>query len=386
MGTEIKTGRCLIFCGILLTFAWISCGGSDSATADRPSGNGASLPNDPRAVAALGRIEPTNGFIEIATGTPDRVSSIRADEGDWVEAGAVLLVLESHAERQRAVDLARTTLEEERRRHVRELELARAKLKEAEAGLDQARRLLPLDVKACQAEVERLRIQLADARTNLHRFDTLADRNSVSESEKQQYETAFKEAEKSLEAATTRLEEARVKQEVELVQAQRRVDTARASLERVVDSDNLEGLQKQLALTETQLEQTIIRAPTAGEILKIFARPGEAASGSPMILLGDTKRLCVVAEVYETDVGLVSKGQRARVTSRALSGELGGSVQSVGHLILRNQLRDLDPAARVDRRVVEVRILLDDPEAARRFLNLQVDVEIFTGSGTAEET
>ncbi|MFZ0426675.1 MAG: efflux RND transporter periplasmic adaptor subunit [Acidobacteriota bacterium] len=373
----IQTARCRILVGGLLAAVCLSCGPSESESIPE-SQSPVAAPSAGDRVAALGRVEPAEGFIEIASGSPDRVSSVSVREGDWVEAGAVLVMLESREERQRAVDLAQTLLSEARRTHERESDLARAQLKEAEAGLDQARRLRPLETQTRRSDVERLELELADARTNRKRFDELASRDSVSRSEQERYELAFQQKEKALEVAVARLHEAEEREVVETRQAERHVETAKAALERALASGNLSGLEKRLELATAQLDQSIIRAPSSGEVLKIYTRPGEAAAGGPLLLLGDTKALVVVAEVDEDDIGRVRQGQHAVVTSRALPGRLTGLVEAVGHLIARNRLRDLDPAARIDRRVVEVRIRLEDPKAARRLLNLEVDVEIAT--------
>ncbi|MEJ2080240.1 MAG: efflux RND transporter periplasmic adaptor subunit [Acidobacteriota bacterium] len=379
MRDTIGSRKYVLLCGILLVGHWLSCGGPNRSSLDGDGQHESPAVHPRAAVAALGRVEPEDGFIQIATGLPDRVSSILVKEGDRVETNAALVVLESHDERQRARDLVRTQLAEAELRHRRESELARAQLAEAEASLDQARRLPPLDVEACRTEVDRLRIRKEEARKNLSRFDALAQRNSVSASEKERYEVAFQDSEKALEIALTRLQEAKERETTELSEAEHRVQTARAALAQAIDSSNIGELKKKLTLAETQLDQTIICAPSAGEVLQVFAKPGEASAGSPLLLLGDTSRLCVVAEVDESDAAFVRKAQRAQISSRALPEAIPGSVESVGHVILRNNLRDLDPAARADRRVVEVRIRLDDPQAARRFLNLQVDVEIITG-------
>ena len=44
--------------------------------------------------------------------------------------------------------------------------------------------------------------------------------------------------------------------------------------------------------------------------------------------------------------------------------------------LFENDVLDLDPVARMDSRVVEVFILLDDPGIVAGLTNLQVDVEI----------
>ena len=83
-----------------------------------------------------------------------------------------------------------------------------------------------------------------------------------------------------------------------------------------------------------------------------------------------------VAEVYETDIRRIALGQAATVSSPALAQPLDGRVVTIGNLIFKNDVLSIDPAAKVDARVVEVRIRLDDGEAARNLTNLTVDVVI----------
>jgi len=84
----------------------------------------------------------------------------------------------------------------------------------------------------------------------------------------------------------------------------------------------------------------------------------------------------VVAEVYETDIEQVSVGQAAVIESPALAAPVTGKVERIGQMVARNDALGLDPVARIDSRVVEVFILLDDPAAVASLTNLQVDVEI----------
>jgi HlyD family secretion protein len=89
----------------------------------------------------------------------------------------------------------------------------------------------------------------------------------------------------------------------------------------------------------------------------------------------------VVAEVYETDIGRVQIGQSARVSSRALAQPVNGKVVQIGNMVFKNDVLNVDPAARADARVVEVWIELDDARTTDRLTNLTVDVMI---SGTVE--
>jgi HlyD family secretion protein len=111
-------------------------------------------------------------------------------------------------------------------------------------------------------------------------------------------------------------------------------------------------------------------------VLIIHARAGERIGPDGLLELGQTERMYVVAEVYETDIALVRVGQKAVVSSPALSKPITGTVERIGQLIGKNDILDLDPVARMDSRVIEVFILLDDAQAVASLTNLQVDVEI----------
>jgi HlyD family secretion protein len=99
--------------------------------------------------------------------------------------------------------------------------------------------------------------------------------------------------------------------------------------------------------------------------------------------MGDTDKMRAVAEVYETDIGRVTVGQSATITSRALPRPLTGIVMRIGNLVFKNDVLNIDPAARADARVVEVWIELDEPAMIERLTNLTVDVTINAGDPPA---
>src|SRR5678815_2391072 len=103
-------------------------------------------------------------------------------------------------------------------------------------------------------------------------------------------------------------------------------------------------------------DRTVIRAPMDGEVLKVFTYPGERIGNDPILKMGDTNDMHVIAEVHETDVGAVRIGQRATITSQALDQPVGGTVEEIGALIYKNDVLDVDPRAQKDTRIVEVRI------------------------------
>ena len=68
--------------------------------------------------------------------------------------------------------------------------------------------------------------------------------------------------------------------------------------------------------------------------------------------------------------------QIATITSPALTRPVTGRVESIGLKVGRIDVLGMDPIAQADARVVEVDIVLDEPELVRYLTNLQVEVEI----------
>ena len=139
---------------------------------------------------------------------------------------------------------------------------------------------------------------------------------------------------------------------------------------------DVQVLEAELTAARAKLARSLVKAPVAGQVLAIHAREGERIGPEGLLELGQTQRMYVVAEVYETDIGLVEVGQAATATSPTLPDPITGKVERIGKIVAKNDVLDLDPVARMDSRVVEVFILLDDPEAVAALTNLQVDVEI----------
>ncbi len=131
----------------------------------------------------------------------------------------------------------------------------------------------------------------------------------------------------------------------------------------------------ELVAARAQLDRASIKAPVAGEVLVIHAREGERIGEQGLLELGQTGKMYVVAEVYETDIAGVTVGQPAVAVSPALAEPIRGRVERIGKVIGKNDVLGLDPVARTDSRVVEVFILLDEPERVTNLTNLQVDVE-----------
>jgi HlyD family secretion protein len=320
------------------------------ASAERALASGpaaAAAPDGARvAVAALGRLEPGDGVVDVGAATQETVQRLEVGEGEQAETGQVLAYLESHAE------------------HLAERNVQRALVIEAELRLREATDSGPLEVEAQEANVSRLEKDLAMARSDLQRLQALMSQRMITEQDREHQLTLAQRVEQSLRYAEILHEKKRRETTLGVARAEARLQTARA----------------QLVSAEARLERSIIRAPIDGRILRIFTWPGEPVGNRPILQMGETGRMYAVAEVYETDVRSVARGQRAWITSPALGEELTGTVERIGSMIFKNDVLDLDPTADTDTRVVEVRVRLDASGLAARFIHLQVDVEISTDS------
>ena len=125
-----------------------------------------------------------------------------------------------------------------------------------------------------------------------------------------------------------------------------------------------------------EVRASYIRAPVDGRVIDITVRPGELIGETGILELAQISQMYAIAEVYETDIRRVKKGQRATINSAALDAELAGSVQSIRQKVQKQDEIGTDPAARKDARIVEVVIALDDSGPAQALTNLQVEVVI----------
>jgi HlyD family secretion protein len=157
-----------------------------------------------------------------------------------------------------------------------------------------------------------------------------------------------------------------------------------AELEEALKRVPVDSLAENLKIAERRLEATQIKAPVAGQILKVIGHEGDTIGNLPILQLADTSAMVVSAEVYETDVQQLNAWLEdgpsvVTITSRALDKLLNGELRQhqIARLIGKNQLFSLNPREDVDRRVVEVSVDLrpDSVELASRYVGLEVQVE-----------
>ena len=280
----------------------------------------------PSAISALGRLEPENGIIRVAapamvgiTAGP-AISELLVVEGEDVVEGQLLAV----------TDLA---------------DLMQSIVSEKAAALEFAR----LEARAAARMAES---DCALVETRRDEAERRAEWQRTNVSTREEYEQARAEA-ISVEAACNA-------GRADAIAAESAVEVAEAALRRA----------------EAEAARTEIRAPSAGRVLEILSWPGETVGSMGALELGNVARMYAIAEVYETDVRRIEVGQSAIVSSPALPGPMTGVVEHVRLKVQKQDEIGTDPAARKDARIVEVEVLLDDPEPVQGLSNLQVTVVI----------
>jgi HlyD family secretion protein len=304
-------------------------------------------------VVALGRIIPFGDITSIATpsGAGDaRIAEVRVSIGDAVMAGDILAVLDNLPQLQSAVASAQATVA------VRE------------ATLIQTRASNRASLGEAQASLERAQATAIAAQADLERATSLLERGVTTRAEFDRVVAAASQAERDVERALATL--SRYASGSETVQADIAVAEA-----------NLAAAQAELAAGRQNLERAYVRAPEAGTVLDIMVRAGERPPGEGIIDLGDTSRMTVEAEVYQTMIGRVTIGDPVTVSAEALSQELSGVVSAIGLEIGRQSIMSDDPASNTDARVVDVIIVLDPASSAlaEPFTNLETIVRIDAG-------
>jgi HlyD family secretion protein len=331
------------------------------------------------AVAALGRIEPRSEIINIGAGfSPDRLESLFVARGDLVKKGQVLGYLGGYAEQIAQRGMYRAQLEEAKLRLKTELELNRSRIEAAEIRRKEIFEVSPLRIEAQKATIESLEAKLANDKDIRSSQVQLFDRGVASRRLQQDMKATEAQSEANLASARARLAELEHQFEVDKVDAEIRIRLARAQLERAQAEFPIASLEAQIAAAEARANRMTLYAPVDGRILNIKIKPGEDVSSGPVLTMGDTSLMRAVAEVYETDIGRVRLGQAATITSRALPRPVSGKVGRIGNMVFKNDVLNVDPAARADARVVEVWIDLDDATLTERLTNLTVDVVINT--------
>jgi len=337
------------------------------------------------AVTALGRLQPQDKITYLSA--PNSINGVRVEkllvkEGDNVKKGQVLAYLENYARSQAAIQQA-----------FDKLLIARTKLAQVQAGaktgdinaqkatITRLNSQLKGDIAAQAATINRIRAEVENAQKESNRYQQLSKDGAVSASVSDSKNLVLKTTQQQLKEA-----EATLKRTQDTLQDQLKEGKFKLNSIKEVRTVDVELAKSEVKSAETAIKQakadhdlTYITSTIDGTILRIHARNGEVIANSGFAEIGNTSKMQVLAEVYQTDIQNVRVGQKAIINSTTFSGKLQGTVREIGWQVDKQGIFSINPNSDADRRVIEVKISIDNPTDSQkisRLTNLQVDVAI----------
>ena len=337
------------------------------------------------AITALGNLVPEGEITQLSA--PSSLSGVRVERllvnrGEKVKAGQVVAWLQGYTKAAAALQQAKDNFK-----------VAEAKLVQVKAGaksgdinaqkiiIERLKQQLKGETITQKTIITRLEAQVKHAKTENDRYKKLyidgAIAAYITDSKKLQLDTLrqkLKQAKANLDNTCNSIQN-------QLKESKARLNSIKEV--RMVDV-NLAKAELKSAMTAVmqataEWNLTHVISPIDGKVLKVHAKIGEVVATSGIIEIGKTSQMYVIAEVYQTDIENVHIGQKAIISSTAFNRKLRGTVEDIGLLVDKQSILSINPGADTDRRIIKVKIRIDNPEDSQkvaRLTNLQVDVAI----------
>jgi HlyD family secretion protein len=307
-------------------------------------------PKDTNSLSVSGNLELTQ--VDISFKVPGKLIELDVDEGYYVKKGQVIARIdkdqvESQRNRDQAslnnsrfqYDQMETSVQWQRRTLESDVALRTAELRASQA------RLAALVAGSRPQEIQESRAAMADAKAqhdqaqaDWNRAQDLFKNDDISKQQYDQYRMRLDST-----AAVQRQSDERLalvvegprKEDIEaaradVVRAQAALESAEANrieLKRreqdvLAHRADVSRAQAQVAMTDTQINDTVVIAPIDGVVLVKSAEVGEVLSaGTTVVTIGDIDHPWLRAYINETDLGRVKYGQGAMLTSDSFPGK-----------------------------------------------------------------
>jgi HlyD family secretion protein len=265
--------------------------------------------------------------IQLASKVVGKVAWIGVEKGDRVRQGQVIVRLEDDEYRA-------------------QLQQARGQLASYQARLEELRNgSRPEEVQVAKANLEVARADLANSKVNLERARKLSEARVVAQQ-------ALDDAQARHDSQTARV--ASLERTYELVRIgprQEVIDQVRGQIEQA---------KGQVAFFETQLANTVIRAPINGTILERAVERGEFVTTSfvgergakgYVVSMADLNDLQVELDISQNDFGKLSMRQRGIVTT-----------DSYKDRKYDGEIEEMSPEANRQKATVQVKVKVLNPD------------------------
>ena len=246
-----------------------------------------------------------------------RIEKLFADEGDYVEKGQTLIMLE-----QKSLEIANQQADAA-------LEIAQASLQKLLAGTRDE------EIKRAEAVFAKAEANLRNSELEFSRLKKLYEKHTVAKNAYDAAYTQYKVASAAYDEAKEILRMARqgpTSEDIEIARAQ------------------VKQAQVNVRMTKQRLEDTLTKAPFAGFVVKKLKNEGECVTATPVtsiLKIEDISKIKVEVKMPENEMGKIQKGDPAEVSVDAFPDRtFTGSVVVVNPAV--------DPASRTFKAKVEI--------------------------------
>jgi len=290
-------------------------------------------PNLPDSLVAVsGRIEGDDSAV--ASKTTGRILEVRVREGDVVNAGDTIAILDDEQIRARENQARATLLEAEAKAKgaqdqiaVLQEQLQQSQLQVGQSKLDTEGRVRQAEAELATAQSDLAQQEAAyqiaafdkDAYTRLAKSGAVSERQGLQASTTADQQAAAVAASKRrVEAAQAALTTAQASlsnpgiRESQVALVRRQISQQGAEVASA--TAQTQQARAQLAEAEANRQDLIVRAPFSGTVVTRAAEPGEVVTaGTAVITLLDLTKIYLRGFVPEGQIGKVKVGQPARV-------------------------------------------------------------------------
>jgi HlyD family secretion protein len=269
--------------------------------------------------------------VEVSSKISGRVEALMVDKGDQVKAGQVLARLDDVEHRAQLAQSKAARMASE------------ARLKEAVNGTR------PEEIQRAQAALEQAQANVRTARLTLERARSLQQSGVFARQ-------ALDEAQNGWDVAAAQEKVAR--ENLSLLKAGTRREQIELAQAQLAEAD------ASVRWWESQLENTIIRAPVPGTVLERLIEKGEMVttgyvSGrgakSALVSIANLRELEIELDINEADIPRLQLGQECSV-----------SPDSYPDRRYKAKVREIAPEANRQKATIQVKVAVDDPDSYLR--------------------
>lgn len=260
-----------------------------------------------QSLSITGKIKGTDSA-EISSALNYEIVQINVKEGDYVEKGQVLAVLDDKDLRQE-INLS-----------IKDVELAELQYKENLSASSK----IDTSTTSVAMQVEQSEIELDEANRQLEIKKALYDSGAIPKEEYTQAELNAQKSKIALDLSKESLRKAKL-------------DAEKAVLDKspkASDKKMLEIKREQLAQKKQDLEKVYIKSPITGTITRVNARLGRTPQASennkPLFIVENLSDFRMAVAISEFDIGSINTALTAIVTSDVLGkDEINAKVYSI---------------------------------------------------------